>query len=82
VKVPSVILSTSISFFVLFAIFRPLEKCFPAKEGQRLLRPEWFTDLAFFLGQYLLWTGLVFAATVGLAMGLSRSFSHHLAHLE
>jgi hypothetical protein len=32
---------------------------FPAKVGQRFWRPAWFTDLCFFLGQYLLWTGLV-----------------------
>jgi sterol desaturase/sphingolipid hydroxylase (fatty acid hydroxylase superfamily) len=45
------------SFFVL--IFRPLEIVFPAKPGQRFFRPAWFTDLCFFLGQYLLWSGLV-----------------------
>jgi sterol desaturase/sphingolipid hydroxylase (fatty acid hydroxylase superfamily) len=54
------ILSTAASFFILVLIFAPLEKCFPAKTRQKFLRPEWWTDLAFFLGQYLLWTGLVF----------------------
>src|SRR5262245_952799 len=33
---------------------------FPARPGQRFFRPAWWTDLCFFLGQYLLWTGLVF----------------------
>ncbi|HEX5270549.1 MAG TPA: sterol desaturase family protein [Gemmataceae bacterium] len=33
---------------------------FPARPGQRFFRPAWFTDLCFFLGQYLLWGGLVF----------------------
>jgi sterol desaturase/sphingolipid hydroxylase (fatty acid hydroxylase superfamily) len=47
------------SFFLLCVIFRPLEMAFPAKKGQRFLRPEWWTDLLFFLGQYLLWGGAV-----------------------
>ena len=54
-----VMLSTAASLLMLVAIFRPLEICFPAKE-QKFLRREWLTDLAFFLGQYLLWTGIVF----------------------
>jgi sterol desaturase/sphingolipid hydroxylase (fatty acid hydroxylase superfamily) len=32
---------------------------FPAKRGQRFFRRAWFTDVCFFLGQYLLWNGLV-----------------------
>ena len=40
-------------------VFRPLERAFPAKKGQRFFRPEWWTDLCFFLSQYLLWSGLV-----------------------
>jgi sterol desaturase/sphingolipid hydroxylase (fatty acid hydroxylase superfamily) len=43
-------------------VFRPLEWAFPARPGQRFFRPAWATDLAFFLGQYLLWGGLVFGA--------------------
>ena len=53
-------LTTSVSFFFLALVFRPLELAFPAKPGQRFFRPAWFTDLCFFLGQYLLWGGLVF----------------------
>jgi sterol desaturase/sphingolipid hydroxylase (fatty acid hydroxylase superfamily) len=48
------------SFLVLFAIFRPLEIAFPARPGQRFFRPAWITDLGFFLGQYFIWSGLVF----------------------
>jgi sterol desaturase/sphingolipid hydroxylase (fatty acid hydroxylase superfamily) len=40
-------------------MFRPLEWAFPAKAGQKFFRPAWWTDLWFFLGQYLLWGGLV-----------------------
>jgi sterol desaturase/sphingolipid hydroxylase (fatty acid hydroxylase superfamily) len=52
-------LSASLSFFFLVLVFRPLEVAFPAKPRQRFFRPAWLTDLFFFLGQYLLWSGLV-----------------------
>lgn len=55
----ALVLSAGLSFVFLFLVFRPLEMAFPARAGQRLLRPAWFTDLCFFLGQYLLWGGLV-----------------------
>jgi sterol desaturase/sphingolipid hydroxylase (fatty acid hydroxylase superfamily) len=51
--------AAALSFFFLLLVFRPLEVVFPAKVGQRFLRPAWLTDLCFFLGQYLLWSGLV-----------------------
>src|SRR5437016_6375079 len=52
-------LTTGLSFCFLVLVFRPLELVFPAKPGQRFFRPAWLTDLCFFLGQYLLWSGLV-----------------------
>src|SRR5437667_6869306 len=52
------ILSAGLSFLFLAVLFWPLEKLFAAKE-QPLFRPQWWTDLAFFLGQYLLWGGCV-----------------------
>src|SRR4029079_1077360 len=52
-------LSAGLSFLFLVLVFRPLELAFPAKRGQRFFRPGWFLDLCFFLGQYLLWGGLV-----------------------
>lgn len=54
------ILGTGLSFLFLAVVFWPLERVFPAKQ-QKLLRREWWTDLAFFLGQYLLWGGVVLA---------------------
>src|SRR5262245_35987243 len=48
-----------LSFCFFFLVFRPLEMVFPARPGQRFFRPAWFTDLCFFLGQYLLWSSLV-----------------------
>lgn len=48
-----------ISLLFLLLLFVPMEKVFPAKRGQKLLRPSWFLDLCFFLGQYALWGTLV-----------------------
>lgn len=53
-------LSTGLSLLVLAAMFRPLEMAYPARAGQRFFRPDWWTDLCFFLGQYFVWTSLVF----------------------
>jgi sterol desaturase/sphingolipid hydroxylase (fatty acid hydroxylase superfamily) len=58
--VTALALSAGVSFVALAAIFRPLEWAFPAKPGQRFFRPAWGTDLCYFLGQYFLWTGVVF----------------------
>jgi sterol desaturase/sphingolipid hydroxylase (fatty acid hydroxylase superfamily) len=59
-NVQGLLLSSGLSFLFLCLLFRPLEMAFPAKQGQRFFRPAWWTDLCFFLGQYLLWSGLVF----------------------
>src|SRR5262249_1676573 len=55
----ALLISSGLSFCFLVVAFRPVELAFPAKPGQRFFRPAWFTDLCFFLGQYLLWGGLV-----------------------
>lgn len=55
----ALILNVGLSLLFLVLVFSPLEAVFPAKRGQRFFRPAWFTDLCFFLGQYLLWSGLV-----------------------
>jgi len=51
--------SALLSLLFLVLVFRPLELAFPAQLKQRFLRPAWFLDLQFFLGQYLLWHGVV-----------------------
>lgn len=56
------LLPIAASFVFLVLVFVPLERAFPAKRGQKFFRPEWWLDLAFFLGQYLLWSGLVLLA--------------------
>jgi len=76
------ILAAGVSLVVLALVFRPLELLFPASK-QRFFRPEWWTDLLFFLGQYLVWGGLVFSG-LGLLQGwldthVSSSFLQHVA---
>jgi sterol desaturase/sphingolipid hydroxylase (fatty acid hydroxylase superfamily) len=58
----ALLVSAGLSFLLLLLVFRPLEMAFPARPGQRFFRPAWLTDLCFFLGQYLLFSGLVFWA--------------------
>lgn len=53
------LLASGISLVFLSLVFIPLEKAFPAKAGQKILRKSWLLDLCYFLGQYLLWNGLV-----------------------
>jgi sterol desaturase/sphingolipid hydroxylase (fatty acid hydroxylase superfamily) len=50
---------------VLFAaVFWPLERLFPARPGQRWLRPGLGTDLLFMSGQYVVWSALALAVLV------------------
>ncbi len=58
-NIARVVFSVCLSFAFLTLVFRPLEMAFPAKPGQKFFRPHWFTDLCFFLGQYVIWSGLV-----------------------
>ena len=55
----NLLLATGASLFFLAIVFIPMEKVFPAKKGQKIFRKHWLLDLCFFLGQYLLWSGLV-----------------------
>ena len=73
------LVSTGASFLFLCLVFRPLEMAFPAKRGQRFFRPEWWTDLLFFLGQYLLWTSLVISLLVLAWSAFDRSAASHRA---
>lgn len=54
----------ALSLLALVLVFVPLERAFPARRGQPVLRPELLTDLGFFLGQYLLFAGLAVGALV------------------
>jgi sterol desaturase/sphingolipid hydroxylase (fatty acid hydroxylase superfamily) len=55
---------------VLLVLFLPLEKAFQLRR-QSIFRREWATDLAFMLGQYLLWTAPVVAALVVLKRSIA-----------
>lgn len=55
------LLSAGASFLLLAVTFGPLEKAFPARRGQALLRPRLFVDACFFFGQYLVFAGLAAA---------------------
>ena len=68
-KIPALLLSTVLSLIFLMIVFWPMEKLFPARR-QPLIRPRWWTDLAFFLGQDLVWGGLV--------LGVLHLFRHWL----
>jgi sterol desaturase/sphingolipid hydroxylase (fatty acid hydroxylase superfamily) len=65
----ALVLSTVGSLALLALAFVPLERMFPARAGQRTLRPEIQVDLLFFAGQYLVFSGLVLALLLG-ARGL------------
>ncbi|MBK7038305.1 MAG: sterol desaturase family protein [Bacteroidetes bacterium] len=51
--------ASGLSLLFLILVFAPMEKVFPAKLKQKFFRKEWTMDLFFFLGQYVLWGGLV-----------------------
>lgn len=51
-----------ITLAFLFITFVPMEKMFPAKRQQSLFRPHVFTDILFFVGQMVIWNGLVLFA--------------------
>src|SRR5262249_48366379 len=62
------VVTTLASFAILVVVFVPLERAFPARPGQRVLRPHLGVDALFFAGQYLLWSGVslsVLAAVQG-----------------
>jgi sterol desaturase/sphingolipid hydroxylase (fatty acid hydroxylase superfamily) len=67
------LIATIASFVFLVIVFRPLEMAFPARPGQKFFRPAWWTDLCFFLGQYLIWNAAVTGAIlwIGHYIGLT-----------
>lgn len=56
--------ATAISLLILIVVFVPMERVFPAKSGQAFFRPQFWLDMTYFAGQYLLWNTLVFACLV------------------
>jgi len=62
----SLLVGTLVQLGFLAVVFRALEWCFPNRSEQRVLRPQWRTDLAFFFGQHLVWLGLELAGLLAL----------------
>lgn len=56
------LLGTATSAGLLALIFGPLERAFPARPQQQVLRRELAIDAAFFLGQYLVFSAVAVAA--------------------
>lgn len=61
---------TALSLLWLVAIFAPLEWAMPAWSGQGRRREGLAADLAFFLGQYLVWSALAIGVLTLVARGL------------
>lgn len=55
----NLLVATGASLLFLALVFIPMEKVFAAKPNQNTFRKHWLLDLSYFLGQYLLWSGLV-----------------------
>lgn len=60
--VGALLIAAGASFALLAAVFVPLERAFPARPTQRILRRDVVVDASFFLGQYLVFSGLALAA--------------------
>lgn len=71
------IIATLASLVFLLLVFVPMEKVFPAKLNQRVLRPNWILDLCYFIGQYLLWNTLILWA-----LSYFRQYLNHIIPIE
>ena len=56
------LLATIASFALLTAVFGPLERAFPARAGQKVVRRDSVVDACFFLGQYFAWNSVAIFA--------------------
>ncbi|HRC57332.1 MAG TPA: sterol desaturase family protein [Kofleriaceae bacterium] len=52
-------------------VFGAVEWCYPNRADQPRLRPQLFTDLAFYFGQHLVWLGLELSALWAVASALA-----------
>lgn len=63
--------TTGLSLVFLVIVFRPMELAFAAKRDQKFFRKDWILDLCFLLGQYVLWSAVVFWALSYFSVWLS-----------
>ena len=61
-----------VTFAFLALVMMPLERLFP-RRAQPILRREWWTDLAFFVGQQIVWRGLALTVLGALAHAIDAS---------
>lgn len=73
----NMLLASGASLLFLAIVFIPMEKAFPAKIHQKILRQDWLLDLCYFFGQYLLWSGLVLLALDHFSLWLNGYISIH-----
>ena len=55
------LVATAITFGGLWVVYGALERAFPVRPGRGFREPDFATDAGFFLGQYLVWSGLAVA---------------------
>lgn len=73
-----ILIAAGASLLFLALVFIPMEKAFPARANQKTFRPNWFLDLCYFLGQYLLWSGLVLMVLNYFSLWLDKYISTQL----
>jgi sterol desaturase/sphingolipid hydroxylase (fatty acid hydroxylase superfamily) len=66
------------SLLVLVVVFVPLERLFPARPGQRVLRAGLGVDAVFFAGQYLVWSAASMALLALVQSEIARLGVHAL----
>jgi sterol desaturase/sphingolipid hydroxylase (fatty acid hydroxylase superfamily) len=67
------LLAMGMGLLVLVVVFVPLERLFPARPGQRVLRAGIGVDAIFFAGQYLVWNGVSMALLGLVQHGVARA---------
>jgi len=76
----NLLVAAGASLVFLSLVFIPMEKVFPAKKNQKMLRKHWVLDLCYFLGQYLLWSGLVLLTLNYFSFWLDGIIPPHFRH--
>jgi len=73
--------SAIVNLVVLAVVFVPLERAFPARKWQRIVRPKILVDACFFFGGYLV-TAAIALTLLHLVDGLARGRLPAMAHVS
>ena len=82
--ITAALLAAGGSFLILAAVFVPLERAFPARSKQPVVRPAVGTDVLFFVGQYVAWSSLavlVLSTVQGILASAPGDLLYRLAQL-